>query len=177
MVPWIPKFKKPETTPVKSGRLVGWITTTEMQEEQDPVASDTESFFTVPTQLESPTPKQKEDADVDACGGTERVQTNSPSEIEGANKSMKKSRKEQPAAVRKGSNRHRLKGPNDQQLWDLLGNGDCGFRCLSAHAALRNNKKELDITQKIGKLAISLRTKVQVWLKGNDSWKQLVSGP
>lgn len=48
-------------------------------------------------------------------------------------------------------------GPDGVPIWDLGGCGDCGFRCLTAIQAFRNNKTKAEIEKNIEKVALSLR--------------------
>ena len=172
IVPWLPKFKKPATTPVWTGKQ-GWITTSEPQSTQEISDDEGDKSGPAPTQLDTATQNSQEDVDMETGGGVKRGQLTSPSKPEKGGLLKKKLKTDLNGTSFKGKGDHAdgLRGPHGQRLWDLSGTGDCGFRCLSAHAALRNGKSEQDISSKIDKLALSLRTKVQVWLKGNNSWR------
>ena len=63
-------------------------------------------------------------------------------------------------------------GPQGVKLWDLQGNGNCGFRALGAVQALRNQVPKADIEANLDKLALSLRTKCTRWLSNNKGWQQ-----
>ncbi len=64
------------------------------------------------------------------------------------------------------------KGPGDTDIWDLHGDGDCGFRCLGAIQATFAGKSKAEIEGKIGTLSKTMRTKVFTQLKLDQSWKE-----
>ena len=62
-------------------------------------------------------------------------------------------------------------GPDNYQMWDLGGCGNCGFRCLAATMAYRNKKPPDQILTRMDTLALTLRSKCVTWLKKHSSWK------
>ncbi|CAE7226261.1 unnamed protein product, partial [Symbiodinium sp. CCMP2456] len=59
-------------------------------------------------------------------------------------------------------------GPDEVKMWDLGGVGDCGFRCLPASNAVRQGATPEQLQPKIGKVALSLRTRAAEWLESNQ---------
>lgn len=63
-------------------------------------------------------------------------------------------------------------GPGNLKLWDLAGNGDCGFRVLAAQQALRWGTTKEDIEGKVQRLAGLLRKNVtEGMLKNMKDWE------
>ncbi len=62
-------------------------------------------------------------------------------------------------------------GPNDLELWDLGGSGDCGFRCLGAIMATFKGKEKANIMAKIAPLSKNMRAKIYNQLKEDTAWK------
>ena len=64
-------------------------------------------------------------------------------------------------------------GPEGTKLWDLGGNGDCGYRALAAGLAKRNGKTKEAIEGKMAALVKSLRAQVVQQMTVKDvTWKQ-----
>lgn len=65
-------------------------------------------------------------------------------------------------------------GPDNVQMWDCGGHGDCGFRSVAASVSARNkkSKSQEEILQRIEKLALSLRAKSVAFLKKDSSWHE-----
>ena len=86
----------------------------------------------------------------------------------------------QPPKIRKAENplnqdnHNHGKGPSGVPTWDLGGNGDCGFRCIAAVNAMKDNKKpkKQDIATIAEKLALTLRVKTTMFLKGDQEWRE-----
>ena len=55
-------------------------------------------------------------------------------------------------------------GPDEVATWDLGGAGDCGLRCLAAAKSVRNGAPKDQVSAKISRVALSLRTKAAAWL-------------
>ena len=63
------------------------------------------------------------------------------------------------------------KGPNDLELWDLGGKGDCGFRCLGAIVATFKGIEKANVVAKIVPLSKNMRAKIYNQLKEDTAWK------
>ena len=60
------------------------------------------------------------------------------------------------------------------EIWDLGGNGDCGYRAVAGLVARANGKDKTEVENKAEKLGISLKAKLvahlKVWKVWEASW-------
>ena len=59
-------------------------------------------------------------------------------------------------------------GPDEVATWDLGGAGDCGLRCFAAANSVRNGPPKDQVSAKISRVALSLRTKAAAWLEAHQ---------
>ena len=160
--PWFPKRPQPpKTVPLKS-TFKGWVANGPTTEEvtKAEVQHDQKNDEIGETQLDSQT---QQDVDM-GDGQQKRGAEDSPAKP--AAKTIKLSSPQKG----KGTSSPSL-GPDNYQMWDLGGCGNCGFRCLAATMAYRNKKPPDQILTRIDTLALTLRSKCVTWLKKHNSWK------
>ena len=170
VTPWISNRPKPQSTPLLSRR--GWMTVPAVQHiaptQLDP---STQAGFSGPPDPDAtangkgPGGPITEDVNMhhaDRQKDNKRARSRTPPKDTGSKKAL----------VSGPGGRNLSTGPDGVATWNLHGNGDCGFRCLGAQAALRKGGKVEDIAAKIEKLAMSLRTKTVIQLSGEASWRQ-----
>ena len=153
--PWIPKVRKPDSTPLRANKA--WITV------------DKKASEIVVEEGPEPEKEKEEDDEMNGNGAPgqppgkrkEQVKTNSPAKTGKAAKVEGSKTKDS-----------LLLGPNGVERWDLGGTGDCGFRCLAAQQALRNQMPDNKAEEKAVKLGLSLRALAQVQLSTHSEWQQ-----
>ena len=160
--PWVPKYKKPDSNPIFTSR--SWVTVAN----RGVLFQDHKEC--APTQMDN---SESQDDDQMQVDGTAKRPPNSPPSV---TTPPKKKVQKTEAGKGTGSSNRAVQprgnvGPDACPVWDLQGDGDCGFRILAAQSARRNGAAVPDIEAKISKLALSLRTKCVVTLKGNSAWR------
>ena len=127
--PWFPKRPQPPKTVPLKPTFKGWVANgpASNQLTEAVVQHDQKKDEIGDTQLDPPTQQ-----DVEMCDGTQK---------RGAEDSPEKPAAKTPklSSPQKGKGSSSL-GPNNCQIWDLGGHGNCGFRCLAATMAIRNKK-------------------------------------
>ena len=158
--PWVPHPpKKPRTQPL--GGPKGWITR--------PAAAPQEISPTIPDEEEDENMEPPDDPEQQSKGGNNDAVKR---QVEGKSSTspLKKQQRTDTLKSGKGKKDTEGTGPDNTAIWDLGGDGDCGYRCVTAVQAIRNKKTREQITQNVSSLALSLRTKTTWFLKSNNTW-------
>ena len=166
--PWKPPAaKRPHTEPLFGTR--GWISRAAESNPAEISVRSSVATKVADTQLDPPSSQPV--TNTEQAMEVDHVEKRS-SEGKGQASPVKKMQKTQHQIASKLHHNDPSLGPDQVPMWDLGGDGDCGFRAVAAYQATRNQKPRPEILAKIKNLSWGLRTKVNLWLQKHDDWHE-----